>query len=766
MGIASSFVAPETTCIDAQHPSGAPDEGAEFLTGTSLPPTQAGTWSYAVERPCRSSPSDGRTCIPGGFGVLGDYAARWFATELVQYEPVPLRPVAISPFHLDTDEVTVGRARALVLSGALPESALQWPSSMTDSSYCTWLGADIASNDALPLNCVAATTAGQVCSLLGGTLPSEAQWEYAARGRGQGRRYPWGNDDPTCCALSAGRAFGGSSPPECPGSGPEPVGSHLPTPSCGGLGDITRDGVRDMGGSVAEILLDALEPYTAPCWEGACSSTRSARFRARWPLRAVATGATASSWLCWSIAFSAATALTSVSDAPIRTQPVMRRLLSDGGAAGLAVATATTACQRDPARATSRRSSSRRTLPSRSWARSCSSKSSTARATFSRRNRDGSSTRLRASAWPISFGVVPAAPGVDARLRLRLYRLDQTGDDGLPSGSALLDRTASLPPPHGLTRVGVTLAMACFGVPANPAAATACDPASGLVAPELALTPLVALGSLPAPGSWPPSTSVPCAGDVPPGMVCIPGGAFLLGTLAFVPQSADVDPVRAPRRALAVRHRRTGGHGGPNSMARSRRFGARPHRAGRDAGLSRDDVHVRRRGRLDRRCRTGQLLAWITADSACRALGKRLPTEAEWEYAARNRDEETPYPWGSDPNVCTYAVVASGPISEGAIECESTGAAAAPGLVAGGNPLDRTALGVLNMSGNVSEWVADVFAPYSAPCWSGPLPLVNPQCQAPAGPHSNRGGAWDLNPSLCAGDRAQRGGRRRRRRER
>jgi len=92
---------------------------------------------------------------------------------------------------------------------------------------------------------------------------------------------------------------------------------------------------------------------------------------------------------------------------------------------------------------------------------------------------------------------------------------------------------------------------------------------------------------------------------------------------------------------------------------------------------------------------------WESARAFCRWHGGDLPTEAQWEQAARDGNNLRLYPWGDQAPTCARANLTGGPA-----QCASTPLAAA------GTPDGATPSGVGNLSGNVSEWVRDWYAPY------------------------------------------------------
>ena len=248
------FLEPRTTCTDGTT-RGAPTDGV--LTGDAVfTATKAGSWPAARETPCPGNAPDGALCIPGGISVLGDQSLAGATDVVTEGATVPERMAALRPFFLDRTEVTIGRFRALA-SHLVDLPALA--SSGSEQTECAWLGPDDPTHDALPVNCVSWEAAAQFCSLVGGNLPTEAQWEHAARGRGQARRFPWGNDDPQCCTSAIDAS-------ECHLTSAESVGSHLASPSCANLGDVSRDDVLDLGGNVGEWMAGDFHPYDDPCW--------------------------------------------------------------------------------------------------------------------------------------------------------------------------------------------------------------------------------------------------------------------------------------------------------------------------------------------------------------------------------------------------------------------------------------------------------------------------------------------------------------------
>jgi formylglycine-generating enzyme required for sulfatase activity len=117
--------------------------------------------------------------IPAGSFEMGDHFNEGDSDEK------PVHKIALDAFYMDIYEVTVG----------------QFSKFLKQSGY-TYRGnwsrvAEYSSGDAYPMVLVTWNDAAAYAKWAGKRLATEAEWEYAARGGLVGKRYPWGNNDPT-----------------------------------------------------------------------------------------------------------------------------------------------------------------------------------------------------------------------------------------------------------------------------------------------------------------------------------------------------------------------------------------------------------------------------------------------------------------------------------------------------------------------------------------------------------------------------------------
>jgi formylglycine-generating enzyme required for sulfatase activity len=361
----------------------------------------------------------------------------------------------------------------------------------------------------------------------------------------------------------------------------------------------------------------------------------------------------------------------------------------------------------------------------------------------------------------VSFGFVPPPNASGYLARVTLYRAIAIQAD-VPIAQASVTSVIELPPvkAEGIVDVAVTLKVDDIGrsqgTLSQPTAAT-------LGKPDYAIV-----------GTWAGAQRHPCVTIAKPGEVCIQGGAFWMGDPtqgAATPQDdvsiprlvvlspfflqatevtvatfrasgmAKLDPVSG----LATDPAETVNNGTLDDIFSTCTYTSTPNvkaytppppvdSCGRavdagavgDAAPPPDDASIlwRTTDALPVTC-----ISWVKATEYCNSLGGDLPTEAQFEFVAGGMRSQR-HVWGTDDPTCADAVWGRDQTPEAL--CRAAGTLGAP-LPPGSGARDRLSVGggvVVDLAGNVDEWVRDMWNRISEPCWTPSL-LRDPLCETP-----------------------------------
>lgn len=230
-----------------------------------IEPVATSNQGQPVEPPKQTEPTlpllpakiPGMIWIPEGTFMMGSNAG--------ESDEKPTHAVKLRGFYLDRTEVTMAQYQACVTKGGCTELAktVKWDQGDAAwvkkwSPFCNVNQPDDRSQH--PVNCVDWNQATAYCKWKGKRLPTEEEWEYAARGK-DGRKYPWGNEAPRagllnscgseCVEMLKKKELGSFSPMYRGNDGWDmtaPVGSVK--------GDKSPFGVMDLDGNVMEWVQD------------------------------------------------------------------------------------------------------------------------------------------------------------------------------------------------------------------------------------------------------------------------------------------------------------------------------------------------------------------------------------------------------------------------------------------------------------------------------------------------------------------------------
>ena len=224
-------------CLFAMLISGCPPDGVQEMVppvelvedpGTEPPETTIeppGMEEPVTEEP--TAPTESMVLIPAGTFEMGSDDNEW---------EQPVHTVHLDAFYMDVYEVTNAEFKAFL--DAVPEVE-KFLADEFDTGVIpeNWSGTDYPAGKAdHPVVYVSWYAAMAYAEWAGKRLPTEAEWEYAARGGLAGKKYPWGDDAPTPADANYGNNVGDTTP-----VGQYPANGY---------------GLYDMAGNVPEWCLD------------------------------------------------------------------------------------------------------------------------------------------------------------------------------------------------------------------------------------------------------------------------------------------------------------------------------------------------------------------------------------------------------------------------------------------------------------------------------------------------------------------------------
>jgi formylglycine-generating enzyme required for sulfatase activity len=202
---------------------GDPSQGATAATGaTGSSGAQAGTGGSGNGGSAfdctETADATDLVEIPAGEFLMGCNAD---VDNACEDDENPMHTVSLSAFEIELTEVTQGQYTACVLAAACEPPSCAWDCSKPDFAA----------------SCLTRDQASGYCAWIDRRLPSEAEWEKAARGS-DGLKYPWGNSEPDCTLANMA------------GCGEEPL------PAGTMAAGASPYGVIDLAGNMVEMVAD------------------------------------------------------------------------------------------------------------------------------------------------------------------------------------------------------------------------------------------------------------------------------------------------------------------------------------------------------------------------------------------------------------------------------------------------------------------------------------------------------------------------------